>query len=64
MSVQTQTVSVDEAAIILGISRDLCYREIAKTGELCGVPAIRIGGKRIRLPRARLMAVASGASFV
>ncbi|MEE3853212.1 excisionase family DNA-binding protein [Gordonia sp. LSe1-13] len=40
------TVSVPEAARLLGISRDACY-EMAKSGEL---PAIRIGPRRIRIP--------------
>jgi excisionase family DNA binding protein len=48
-TVKAKTVSVDEAAAELGISRALAYRAVAR-GE---IPSFRIG-KRILVPRARL----------
>jgi excisionase family DNA binding protein len=44
------TISVEDAARILGISRGLAY-EAARRGEL---PCIRIG-RRLLVPRARLL---------
>lgn len=44
------TVSVDEAARLLGISRGLAY-EAARRGEL---PTLRLG-RRLLVPRARLL---------
>lgn len=49
------TVTVTEAAELLGISRNTAYEE-AKTGELAGVPVIRVG-RRLLIPRARLLDV-------
>lgn len=45
------TISVEDAARLLGISRGLCY-EAARRGELPGV--IRLG-RRILVSRARLL---------
>lgn len=43
------TLSVEEAAKVLGIGRNLCYDRV-KTGE---IPAIKIG-KRLLVPRRAL----------
>jgi excisionase family DNA binding protein len=49
------TFTVSEAAEVLGIGRNTAYQE-AKTGELAGVPVIRVG-RRLLIPRARLLAL-------
>lgn len=46
---ESLTISIGDAARLLGISRGLAY-EAARTGEL---PVIRIG-RRLLVPRARL----------
>jgi len=46
------TLSVEEAARILGISRGLGY-ELARSGR---IPVLRLG-KRLVVPRAQLMAM-------
>ena len=43
------TLSVEEAAKVLGIGRNLCYDRV-KTGE---IPAIKIG-RRLLVPKAAL----------
>lgn len=43
------TLSVEEAAKVLGIGRNLCYDKV-KTGE---IPVIKIG-RRLLVPRAAL----------
>ena len=43
------TLSVEEAAKVLGIGRNLCYEKV-KTGE---IPAIKIG-KRLLVPKKAL----------
>lgn len=43
------TLTVEEAAKVLGIGRNLCYERV-KTGE---IPAIRIG-RRLLIPRRAL----------
>jgi len=48
------TVDIPEAAALLGISRNAAY-EAARSGELAGVPVIRVGPKRLVIPRAPLM---------
>lgn len=50
------TVSVEEAAVILGISRGSAY-EAARRGDLPGV--LRIG-KRFLVSRSRLLAAVEG----
>jgi excisionase family DNA binding protein len=55
MEIERQTVTVEEAATILGVGRNKAY-EAARSGE---IPTIRIG-KRLLVPRAalkRLLAV-------
>jgi excisionase family DNA binding protein len=54
--VEKATVSVDEAAKVLGIGRNQTYDGI-KRGE---IPSIKIG-KRILVPRAALEAMLTGA---
>jgi excisionase family DNA binding protein len=44
------TITVEDAAVLLGISRGLAY-EAARRGEL---PVIRLG-RRLLVPRARLL---------
>jgi excisionase family DNA binding protein len=51
------TFSVDEAAKLLGISRNSAFRAV-QTGEL---PSIRIG-RRILIPRDRLRALVESGS--
>jgi len=46
VSGQKQVISVDEAARILGISRNLAY-EAVRRGD---IPSIRVGQKRILIP--------------
>lgn len=46
---QPATITVDEAAHVLGISRELAYRGV-HNGE---IPSLRIG-RRILVPRERL----------
>ena len=52
-----ETLTVPEAAAVLGIGRDLAYRAAAR-GEL---PTIRIG-RRLVVPRAQLDRLLSGKS--
>jgi len=44
------TMSVEEAAKVLGVGRNFCY-ELAKTGQL---PTIRLGARRLVVPRVAL----------
>jgi excisionase family DNA binding protein len=53
---ESLTLSIDQAAVALGIGRSLAY-EMARTGQL---PVIRLGAKRLRVPRARLYAMLEG----
>lgn len=56
------TVSVPDAARILGISRSSAYRmarQYVESGGTDGIPAIRLG-KRVVVPYARLLALLSG----
>jgi len=46
-----QTISVDEAAVMLGISRTLAY-SLARQGELPGV--IKLGQKRMVVSKAAI----------
>ena len=49
MQTERATYTVDEAAKLLGIGRNLCYEKV-KTGE---IPVIRIG-RRLLVPRRAL----------
>ena len=48
--IERKTLTVTEAAQVLGISRDAVYQAV-KTGAL---PALRLGLRRIVIPRAQL----------
>ena len=50
------TLTVTEAANLLGISRNTAYDVVRRDGELAGVPVIRVG-RRLLLPRTRLLIV-------
>ena len=50
------TLTVPEAADLLGIGRNLAYEIAKRDGELAGVPVIRVG-RRLLIPHARLLAV-------
>ena len=52
------TLSVDEAARALGLSRNSCY-QAAETGA---IPSVRIG-KRILIPRFALERLLAGAGY-
>lgn len=49
------TLTIPEAAKLLGIGRNLGYQMAAEEGELAGVPVIRVG-RRVLVPHARLRA--------
>ena len=51
------TMTIEEAAGFLGISRWLAY-ELARTGEL---PTVRLGKRRLLVPRAALDRMLEGA---
>lgn len=57
MATEKLTISVEEAARQLGISRGLAY-ELARTGKLPGV--IRLGAKRLVVSRAALERLLEG----
>lgn len=50
------TLTITEAAELLGIGRNLAYEIATRDGELAGVPVIRVG-RRLLIPQARLLAV-------
>jgi len=50
------TLTVPEAAQLLGIGRNLAYETAARGGEIAGVPVIRVG-RRLLIPLARLLEV-------
>jgi hypothetical protein len=58
MNEHAQTVSVEDAATMLGISRTLAY-QCARKGDIAGVPVIRIG-RRMLVLRAPLERLLSG----
>jgi len=55
MTPNSTTVTIPEAAALLGVSRNLAYRLATLEGELAGIPVLRLG-RRMVLPRARLEA--------
>ena len=55
---EPRTISLDEAYPLFGVGRSTIYEE-AKRGTVAGIPVIRIG-RRLLLPRARVMAVLDG----
>ncbi|MEA2009111.1 MAG: helix-turn-helix domain-containing protein [Actinomycetota bacterium] len=50
------TLTVPEAARLLGVGRNLAYEIVARDGEIAGVPVIRVG-RRLLIPLARLLEV-------
>ena len=50
------TTSVTDAAVMIGISRTLAFEEIRQTGQLVGVPVLRVGRRRLLIPTAPLRA--------
>ena len=50
------TLTIPEAAELLGIGRSLAYEIATRDGELASVPVIRVG-RRLVIPEARLLAV-------
>lgn len=50
------TLTISEAAALLGVGRNLAYEVASRDGELAGVPVIRVG-RRLLIPHARLLAV-------
>jgi len=50
------TLTITEAAELLGVGRNLAYEIATRDGELAGVPVIRVG-RRLLIPSARLLAV-------
>lgn len=54
----SRTLTVEEAAQELGISRYLAYEQ-ARTGQLAGVTVLRVG-RRLLIPRAALERVLAG----
>lgn len=50
------TLTVPEAAQLLGIGRNLAYEIAARDGEIAGVPVIRVG-RRLLIPLTRLLDV-------
>lgn len=52
----TPTITVPEAARLLGVARNVAYRLAATEGELAGIPVIRIG-RRLVMPRAPLLSL-------
>lgn len=56
----SRTLTVEEAAHELGISRNLAYEQ-ARSGRIAGIPVLRVG-RRLLVPRAALDRVLSGES--
>ena len=53
---QNATLTIPEAAKLLGISRNLAYEIASRDGELAGISVIRVG-RRLLIPEARLLEV-------
>lgn len=51
------TLTIPEAAELLGVSRNTAYETARRDGELAGVPVIRVGQRRLLVPRAPLLEV-------
>jgi len=47
-------LTIPEVAELLGVSRNTAYEE-ARTGEIAGVPVIRVGAKRLVVAKALLL---------
>ena len=55
-SAESLVLSVREAAVLLGISKDLAY-ELVRTGD---IPSVRFG-RRVLVPKRQLVALVEGA---
>ena len=53
---RSATLTIPEAAKLLGISRNLGYEIAARDGELAGIQVLRVG-RRLVIPQARLLEV-------
>ena len=51
------TLTIPEAAELLGVSRNTAYETARRDGELAGVQVIKLGERRLVIPRAPLLAV-------
>ena len=54
--IQPATMTIPEAAALLGIGRNNAYETAARDGQLAGVQVIRVG-RRLVIPRAPLLDV-------
>jgi hypothetical protein len=54
MTRNAATITVPEAAALLGIARNVAYQHARTTGQLAGIPVIRVGPRRLVVPRAPL----------
>ena len=45
------TLTIPEAAELLGVGRNLAYEAVARDGQLAGITAIKVGRRRV-IPRA------------
>ena len=50
------TVTIEEAAELLGVGRNTAYAAAARDGALAGVPVIHVGRRKV-LPRSQLLDV-------
>ena len=60
---QEGTISVEQAGEVLGVSRNTAYalaREFLATGGASGLPVLRLGARRMRVPVRQLEALLSG----
>lgn len=53
---RSATLTIPEAAKLLGISRNLAYEIAAQDGELAGIQVLRVG-RRLLIPQAHLLEV-------
>ncbi len=65
MSVQDlpELLTVEEAAVLLRISRTTAYAEVTRfqaTGGRAGIPVLRIGSRSLRVPKAALLKMMAG----
>jgi hypothetical protein len=52
------TLTVEEAAAMIGVGRTLAFETVRTTGAIAGVPVLRVG-RRVLVPRAPLERVLS-----
>lgn len=51
------TLTIPEVAELLGIARNTAYSVARRDGAIAGVPVIRVGERRLLVPRAPLLLV-------